>query len=288
MSDHQSLSYAVFVSEQVPTGGLLPDGVPRTWSPLSSTLISGDTDALLVDPPFTREQTDLVGDWIEQSGKRLTQIYITHGHGDHWFGAPRLVERFPGVTVYATAGTIAQMHVAGSPEQRSWLWDKLFPDQIGETPVIARPVPADGWNLEGHALEAVEVGHSDGEATTVLHVPSLGLVVAGDVAYNGVHQFLAEGGHGGLDAWLRALDTVRSLNPRAVIAGHKNPKLPDDPRILDQTSDYLRTAQRLLAQGLSAETFIEQLLSSYPDRLNATTAYLGVPLLLRSESAAPA
>jgi len=61
--------------------------------------------------------------------------------------------------------------------------------------------------LEGHALHVIEVGHSDGDDSTVLHVPAIGLVVAGDVAYNNVHQYLADGGFiGGIDAWLRAID----------------------------------------------------------------------------------
>ena len=85
-----ALSYEVFVSAQIPTTGTLPTGAPLQWSPLSTTLISGSTDAILVDPPFTVEQTQRVGDWIERSGKRLTCIYVTHGHGDHWFGVSLL------------------------------------------------------------------------------------------------------------------------------------------------------------------------------------------------------
>jgi glyoxylase-like metal-dependent hydrolase (beta-lactamase superfamily II) len=81
---------------------VLPTGDPLTWSPLASTMVFGETDAVLVDPPFTQERTVRVGGWIERSGKGLAHIYVTHGHGDHWFGAPLLVERFPGTTVYAT------------------------------------------------------------------------------------------------------------------------------------------------------------------------------------------
>ncbi len=87
----------------------MPDGAPLAWSPLSSTLISGAHDALLVDPPFTRTQIQAVGNWVERSGRRLAYIYATHGHGDHWFGTGELARRFPGITVYATEGTIEVM-----------------------------------------------------------------------------------------------------------------------------------------------------------------------------------
>jgi glyoxylase-like metal-dependent hydrolase (beta-lactamase superfamily II) len=102
-----SLSYDVFVSAGPAAAGgdFMPDGAPLVWSPLSSTLVSGSEDALLVDPPFTRAQIQAVGDWVERSGKRLAYIYSTHGHGDHWFGTGELARRFPGVTVYATEDT---------------------------------------------------------------------------------------------------------------------------------------------------------------------------------------
>ena len=98
------LSYDVFVSDgPVGAGGeRMPDGAPLAWSPLSSTLIFGAHDALLVDPPFTRTQIRSVGDWVERSGRRLAYIYATHGHGDHWFGTGELARRFRGVTVSCT------------------------------------------------------------------------------------------------------------------------------------------------------------------------------------------
>src|SRR5712664_3651110 len=211
------LSYDVFVSDGTARAGdeRMPDGSPLAWSPVSSTLIFGAHDALLVDPPFTRTQIQSVGDWVERSGRRLAYIYATHGHGDHWFGTARLLERFPGATVYATEGTIRVMHQQAT-QGREQLWDQIFPGLIPESPVLAQPIPADGFELEGNLIQAVETGHTDTDDTTILYVPSIGLVVAGDVAYNGVHQYLLESGNGGLNAWLEAIDQVAALQPRAV------------------------------------------------------------------------
>src|SRR5246127_1604873 len=161
----------------------LPDGSPIISSPVSSTLIFGEHDAVLVDPPFTYEQVSRIGDLIESFGKNLTVVYATHGHGDHWFGTDALLQRFPGAVAYATEGTIAMMHQQAT-EGRAQMWDVDFPGQIPPSPVVYQPVPVDGIKLEGHQLLAVEVGHSDTDDTTVLHVPSIGLVVAGDVPLN--------------------------------------------------------------------------------------------------------
>jgi glyoxylase-like metal-dependent hydrolase (beta-lactamase superfamily II) len=257
----------------------LPDGSPIVSSPVSSTLIYGDERAVLVDPPFTRDQIRRVEDWIEDSGKTLSHIYATHGHGDHWFGTDLLLQRFPAAIAYATEGTIAKMHEQATVG-RAQMWDVDFPGQIPPSPVVYQPIPADGIELEGQRLQAVEVGHTDTDDTTVLHVPSIGLVVAGDVAYNGVHQYLLESTGGGIELWLAALDTVAALRPRAVIAGHKNKDLPDDPAIIDQTRQYLLDAQRLLADKRSPREYFDTMIALYPDRLNVGPVWYSAVALL--------
>ena len=257
----------------------LPDGSPIVSSPVASTLVLGDNDAVLVDPPFTYEQIDRVGDWIERSGKRLAYIYATHGHGDHWFGADRIMRRFPGAIAYATQKTIAMMYQQATVG-RAQRWDIDFPGLIPESPVVFQPIPTNGFTLEGHRCVAIEVGHTDTDDTTVLHVASIGLVVAGDVAYNGVHQYLLESRGGGIQAWLVALDLVEALKPRAVVAGHKNRALPDDPAILGQTRQYLIDAQRLLDEKPTPLEFFDRMLALYPDRLNPGPLWYGALGLL--------
>jgi glyoxylase-like metal-dependent hydrolase (beta-lactamase superfamily II) len=87
---------------------LVPNGDRYMWSPQSTILIHGERDAVLVDLPFTTEQGGQVADWIRASGKNLTHVVATHGHGDHWFTAPVLAEEF-GAQVVASQGTIDLM-----------------------------------------------------------------------------------------------------------------------------------------------------------------------------------
>jgi len=219
-------------------------------------LIFGAKEALLVDPPFTRTQIQAVGDWIERSGRRLAYIYATHGHGDHWFGTGNWLSASPASPV--TPPTARSRSCASKAARAaSNCLTGSSPGQIPETPVLAEAVPVQGFQLEGNPVVAVETGHTDTDKTSVLHVPSIGLVVAGDVAYHGVHQYILEGG--GLQEWLRALDRVADLHPRAVVAGHKNKNRPDDPAILAETRQYLQDAIRLLDEKPTAREFYEQM-----------------------------
>ena len=122
------LRYDVMVHDGLPRHReqRLPDGSPIVSSPVASTLILGDRDAVLVDPPFTRNHVRRVGDWIENHGRNLKYVYATHGHGDHWFGTDLLLRRFPSALAYATEGTIGKMHEQATTG-RAQMWDVDFP-----------------------------------------------------------------------------------------------------------------------------------------------------------------
>src|SRR4029077_1748993 len=143
MATPSKLSYEVFISDPIAFSDVekAPNGDRRMFQPISSTLIFGDTDAVLVDPPMTIDQTERVATWIEGTGKRLAHIFITHGHGDHWFGTAPLLRRFPGASAFASPGTIEMMRHHASPEVRAQVWERNFPGQIPDTPVLATPPP---------------------------------------------------------------------------------------------------------------------------------------------------
>jgi glyoxylase-like metal-dependent hydrolase (beta-lactamase superfamily II) len=275
------LEYELFVAESIPqnTTQLLPNGDRPVWSPLSTTLIHGHNDAVLVDPPFIREQAQAVGDWVRASNKNITHIFVTHGHGDHWFTAGMLADKFD-AQIVATAGTIEQMH--RNVAMRDAVWDKLFPGQIPETTVTAVPAENNRIELEGKQLDIVEVGHTDTDATSVLHAPDLDLVVAGDTVYNGVHLYLAESADGGRDKWRSAIDIVENLEPRWIVAGHKNKDLDDNAaRAISRTRDYLNSADELLSQHTTALGFFNAMVKRFPDRLNPGALWLGAAALYR-------
>jgi glyoxylase-like metal-dependent hydrolase (beta-lactamase superfamily II) len=73
----------------------LGEGEVATWAPSSSTLISGPREGILIDALLTFENADQIAAWATSSGKKITGVYITHGHSDHWLGLARLLEHFP-------------------------------------------------------------------------------------------------------------------------------------------------------------------------------------------------
>ena len=263
------LKWDVFVAKRQSLTRDLPPGKEQlNWVGSSATLIYGASDAVLVDTLLTISQNRALADWIAASGKNLTAIYITHGHGDHFFGLGSLLDRFPGAKAVARPGVVEVMHRQASAESLADFWSPRYPGQIPDRLLIATELRGNVIDLEGRELVAVELGHTDTDHTSCLHVPAVGLVVAGDAAYNDTHLYLAESNVKTRREWIAALDTIESLKPRAVIAGHKKPEKDDNPGIIEETRQYIRDFERLAQMTTTARELYDGMLELYPNRAN--------------------
>ena len=245
------------------------------WVANSSTLIYGEVDAVLVDTFLTAEQSQTLLDWVVASGKNLTAIYITHGHGDHFFGLAPLLERFPRAKAVAIPAVVEAMQAQLAPASIDGFWRRLYPGQILDRLLVAEPLARNELELEGNKLIAVDMGRTDTERSTSVYVPSVDLIVAGDTVYNGIHPYLAETNTQSRREWISSLDRLEALKPRAVIAGHKKPDSNDDPGNIAATRQYLQDFNRLDEITTTALELYLAMLELYLDRANPGSLWSG-------------
>lgn len=161
------------------TQGLPPGKEDLAWVTNTVTLIYGERDAVLVDTFLSVQHSNELLDWVAQSGRNLTTVYVTHAHGDHFFGLKLLLDRFPNARAFATASSVAAMQNQISPDFIKSFWEPRFPGQVPSQLVAPEVLDGDVLYLEGEELRVVKLGHTDTKHSTALHVPSIGLVISG-------------------------------------------------------------------------------------------------------------
>jgi glyoxylase-like metal-dependent hydrolase (beta-lactamase superfamily II) len=238
------------------------------WSPMSSTLIHGERDAVLVDTLVTFDQVDALAGWVQSFGKHLAAIYITHGHADHWIGLSRLLERFPDARTLATGKVRERAVFEATNRGLSAYWQSIFPGEVPADPVIPGRYDDPVIELEGQPLEVTSIGQGDTEHSTILRVPAIGAVVGGDVVYNQVHMMTAETDEQGREDWIASLDRIAALGPRIVVSGHKRVGAADDPKTINESQQYLRDFSRVAASEDTVEGIVSAMLELHSDRDN--------------------
>jgi glyoxylase-like metal-dependent hydrolase (beta-lactamase superfamily II) len=281
-----TLSWDVHVAAAEPLSAddLAPGEDARFWSPTSATLIFGERDAVLVDALLTVGQAHDLVEWIDGHHKNLTTVYVTHGHGDHWFGLGAVLDHFPNARPFALPAAIEQMRVGSTPEALESFWTPRFDSKLPRDLVFPEPLKGHTIDLEGHELVVVELGHTDTDQTSCLHVPDVDLVVAGDAAYNDVHLYLAESDADKRRDWIAALDAIESLRPQSVIAGHQRAGRHDGPEIIEETRQYIRDFDRIAEAASTAQDLYDRVLGLYPHRINPDALWLSAQAAKPSRS----
>lgn len=275
------LSAVVHTSEtrEISSGGL--------FSPTTSTLLVGPQSSILIDAQYMPADANAIDVLIKETGTTLTHIVITHGHADHFFGIERLLAAHPGARAVAlpTVAADAQDRLGTSREQwASWFDGEaldctITPEPLTENAEWPADVPKPNGDealesatidLDGHAVHILRVPQADISPTSVVWAPDSGVVVTGDVAYNGVHPMLAYAGVEERRRWLASLAFVDTLGATAVVAGHKRPGVEDSPTSLADTRAYIERFGDLLTTADGTKEMVAQQQEAYPDWINPT------------------
>ncbi len=259
-----NLSVNVFTAPEKPVVGQRPPpfGPPLAWDAITATLIFGEHDAVLVDTLTTVAEAEALCSWIALHHRNLTTIYITHGHVDHFAGLSILLQRFPGARAIATPKSVELMR---KQTPRESFYRNLWPGQLPDTITLPEPYAEEVFTLEGHELRIIEQGRTDAVDSTSLHVPSIDLVVGGDVLYNECHMYVGDTTPESRENWIAALARLAALNPKIAVAGHKKTGAPDTPAAIEGTKRYLIDFGRLRASTSDDRELYDAMTELYPD-----------------------
>lgn len=229
---------------------------------VSSVLVEGRTQAILIDAQFSATDARALAKRIEASGKTLTTIYISHGDPDYYFGLDVLHRAFPAARVLATPQTIA--HIRATGDQKLKVWGPKLGADAPKTIVVPEPVGGDTLSVDGQPLRIVGLDGPTPDRTFVW-IPSLRAVVGGIPVVGGEHVWMADTQTAESHRdWLATLDRIRDLKPAKVVPGHYAPGTPLDLRTVAFTGDYIRAFDEETAKASTASDLVEAMKKRYP------------------------
>lgn len=227
-------------------------------------LLSGPTEALLIDGGFTYPDERALVDAIKANGKTLTTIYVSQSDPDYYFSLKPVVEAFPHAKVLAASETIAA--IKRNVEKKLATWGPQLKENGPQTlDDIVEITPFDGASLtlDGETVEIVTV---EGLANRrYLFVPSLKAVFGGVLLFSGVHVWVADTPTTEIRAnWIATLDALAARKPEVVVPGHLTPDAATDISAVAHTKNYLLAFEEELGKAADGATLKAAMEARYP------------------------
>ncbi|MGV2864109.1 MBL fold metallo-hydrolase [Achromobacter sp. AGC39] len=240
--------------------------------PVSSVLVAGQRDAILIDAQFGKSQAEKVVAMVRDSGKTLTTIYISHGDPDFYFGLDTVLAAFPGVRVVATEPTVR--HIKETVDGKLAFWGPKLGADAPAKAVIPQVLAGNSLTLEGHQLEITGLDGAQPDRSYVW-IPSLKAVVGGVVVFGNLHVWMADTqtpqSH---KDWLATLQHIEALKPVTVIPGHYAPGAPLTVKSAQYTQGYIRAFDAQTAKAADSAALIAAMKAQYPQAGGAASLEL--------------
>jgi glyoxylase-like metal-dependent hydrolase (beta-lactamase superfamily II) len=232
---------------------------------VTSTLVYGNSEAILIDAQLHTSEAAKLADRIAATGTALKAIFITHPDVDHYIGTAVLHQRFPKAPIYMTAKALA--HFKSTVDQKLAGVRKYFPSETPSSVPTPEALPSSHLTVDGQSVEMIPDLQGDvlEPANSFVWIPSLRAVVAGDIVFNGVHVFLADSDEQSRANWLKSIQRITSLHPLIVVAGHKgNSGLPDNPAAPAFTRQYITDFDATRKSSSNADQVVATMKQKYP------------------------
>jgi len=231
---------------------------------VASVIVTGKTDAVLIDVQWTLSNAHRVIAEILETGKYLRAIYITHAHPDHYFGLGTIAEAFPEARVIAlpSEARIVNKQFFGKIEH----WEKV----IGAINVPRKTAKIEAltenyFELEGHRIEIIPEVMGDMKYNTVVWIPSIQTLFGSDVLFNQAHPFTCELTTEERQQWIQDIERLKKMNAQVIIPGHQKPGMPFDSSSYDFTQDYLVATEEELARTKDVAGFYYAMVKRFPE-----------------------
>ncbi|MEE4073282.1 MBL fold metallo-hydrolase [Pseudomonas viridiflava] len=245
--------------------------------PVSSELITGQHDAVLIDAQFQRNDAEALVQKIKASGKKLTTVYISHSDPDYYFGLDVIQAAFPEAKIVASEPTVKA--IKASMQGKLAYWGPILKDNAPAKLVLPEVLKGDHLTLEGQPLE-IKGLQGPAPQRSYVWIPSLKAVVGGVVVSSGIHVWVADTQTPkSRQDWLAALKGIEALKPTTVIPGHYLGEVPEGTKAVTFTADYLKSFEEHATKAKDSAALIDAMKKAWPQLAEPSSLELSAKVI---------
>jgi glyoxylase-like metal-dependent hydrolase (beta-lactamase superfamily II) len=231
---------------------------------VASVILTGKTDAALIDAQWTLSNAHRVVAEILETGKFLKTIYVTHAHPDHYFGLGPIAEAFPEARVIALPSVARTINNQFFGKIEHWE-QTIGVTNVPRKAVNIEPLADNYFELEGHRIEILPEIMGDLKYNTVVWIPSIKTLIGSDVLFNQAHPFTCEVTAEERQQWIQDINRLEKMGAEVVIPGHQKPGMPFDNSSYDFTRDYLVATEEEIENTKDVAGFYYAMVTHFPD-----------------------
>lgn len=242
-------------------------------------LVSGPTEAVLIDGGFTLPDGQALADEIKATGKTLTTIYVSQSDPDFYFSLRPIVEAFPKARVIAAGETVAAIAANVAKKVETW-GPQLgeFGPQSVEDVVMAEADDSPTLTVDGYVLDIVP---ATGLANRrYIWSQDLQAVFGGVMTFSGTHVWVADTQtKEERAAWIANLDAILARAPKVVVPGHMTLDAPMGLDAVEFTKAYLLIIEEELERATTSDELHASMIARYPNLGMGVALAIGAKVL---------
>lgn len=245
--------------------------------PVSSEIISGKTEVALIDAQFQRNDAEALIKKIQQSGKKLTTIYISQADPDFYFGLDVITKAFPHAKVIATPQTIEE--IKATKDGKMAYWSPILKENAPNSIIVPEALQGNSFTIDGQKIEVEGLDGPSPEKTFVW-IPSLKAVVGGVAVSGNIHLWVADTQTPeSRQNWLATLEKIKELKPVTVVPGHYLDNAPQTLASVTFTQNYLNTLNTEIPKAKDSAELIAAMKKHYPELKDSSSLELSAKIL---------
>ena len=240
---------------------------------VTSTLIEGDKEVLLVNAQFSKSEALRIAADILDRGKTLKTIFVSYGDPDFYFGLDVFKQYFPNVQIIATPETVK--HIQDTQALKVAYWGPKMGANAPSKIIVPQAYTAKTLKLENESIEI-----KGQKELTYLWLPSAKAVVGGIPVSSGIHLWMADTPTTkDRNEVIQALENIKALNPKVVVPAHMKEEAAEGLNAVNFSIDYLKQYEKVAKATKSSADLIKMMQKQYPDLAESGSLELGAKVV---------